>query len=330
MSTSRSRQASAAAPAPDVTSFTCSRDLPTRRRPLRIAAPTMIAVPCWSSWKTGIFRRCRSFASISKHSGALMSSRLMPPKVGSRDAMMSTSFWGSRSFDLDVEHVDAGEFLEQDRLALHHRLGGERADSAQAQHGGAVGDDADQIAARGERGRLGRGRRRSPGRLRPRPANRRARGRAGWPAAWWRRRRSFPAWAAGDIPARSPANPPSSKMPPPNRCRDRFYTAGRMVTPSVATAECGAKTGIAKAPAPSVGTANRGLARNKKAGAVEKTRTSTPFRALAPQASASTNSATTAGPARAASLSPVAGVITKSHAIIASQGRPQGQPWTDR
>src|SRR5205807_5658529 len=31
---------------------------------------------------------------------------------------------------LDVEHIDAGEFLEQDRLALHHRLAGERADIA--------------------------------------------------------------------------------------------------------------------------------------------------------------------------------------------------------
>ena len=47
--------------------------------------------------------------------------------------------------DLDVEHVDAGEFLEQDRLAFHHRLGGERADIAEAEHGGAVGDDGDEV-----------------------------------------------------------------------------------------------------------------------------------------------------------------------------------------
>jgi hypothetical protein len=38
-----------------------------------MAAETMIAVPCWSSWKTGIFSRSRSRRSISKHSGALMS-----------------------------------------------------------------------------------------------------------------------------------------------------------------------------------------------------------------------------------------------------------------
>ena len=51
--------------------------------------------------------------------------------------------------DLDVEHVDAGELLEQHPLAFHHRLGGERADVAQAEHRGAVGDDRDEVAARG-------------------------------------------------------------------------------------------------------------------------------------------------------------------------------------
>ena len=50
---------------------------------------------------------------------------------------------------LDVEHVDAGELLEQDGLALHHRLAGERADVAEAEHGGAVGDHAHEVAARG-------------------------------------------------------------------------------------------------------------------------------------------------------------------------------------
>ena len=50
---------------------------------------------------------------------------------------------------LDVEHVDAGEFLEQHRLAFHHRLAGERPDGAEAEHRGAVGNDADQVGARG-------------------------------------------------------------------------------------------------------------------------------------------------------------------------------------
>ena len=49
----------------------------------------------------------------------------------------------------DVEHIDASEFLEQAALALHHRLAGQRADVAQAQHGRAVGDHAHEVSARG-------------------------------------------------------------------------------------------------------------------------------------------------------------------------------------
>ncbi len=54
-----------------------------------------------------------------------------------------------RRVDLDVEDVDAGELLEEDGLALHHRLGGERPDVAETEHRRAVGDDGDEIAARG-------------------------------------------------------------------------------------------------------------------------------------------------------------------------------------
>ena len=77
----------------------------------------------------------------------------MPPKVGSSAATTSTSWSDVLLVDLDVEHVDAGEFLEQDRLALHHRLGGERADVAEAEHRGAVGDHRHEVGARGERQR---------------------------------------------------------------------------------------------------------------------------------------------------------------------------------
>ncbi|MPL75487.1 hypothetical protein SDC9_21311 [bioreactor metagenome] len=57
---------------------------------------------------------------------------------------------------LDVEGVDIGEFLEQDRLALHHRLRGERADVAKAQHRGAVRHHRNKVAARGVARRGGR------------------------------------------------------------------------------------------------------------------------------------------------------------------------------
>jgi hypothetical protein len=52
--------------------------------------------------------------------------------------------------DLDVEDVDAGELFEQDALALHHRLGCQRTDVAQAEHGRAVGHHCHQVAAGGE------------------------------------------------------------------------------------------------------------------------------------------------------------------------------------
>ena len=86
-----------AAPAPEVTTLTSVIFLLTSDRALSTAAAVMMAVPCWSSWNTGIFIRSRSRRSIWKHSGALMSSRLMPPKLGSRLAMISTSLSGSRS-----------------------------------------------------------------------------------------------------------------------------------------------------------------------------------------------------------------------------------------
>ena len=58
--------------------------------------------------------------------------------------------------DFDVEHIDARELLEQHRLALHHRLGRERADVAEAEHRGAVGDHGHQVTARGVAERVDR------------------------------------------------------------------------------------------------------------------------------------------------------------------------------
>ena len=39
--------------------------------------------------------------------------------------------------------------LKRLRLAFHHRLAGERADVAESEDGGAVGDDGDEVALRG-------------------------------------------------------------------------------------------------------------------------------------------------------------------------------------
>ena len=59
-----SRQAMAAAPAPDETSLIAPMSLPTSSSPLSSAAPEMIAVPCWSSWNTGIESRSFSLRSM--------------------------------------------------------------------------------------------------------------------------------------------------------------------------------------------------------------------------------------------------------------------------
>jgi hypothetical protein len=61
---------------------TSSGRLPTMRSALSSAASMTIAVPCWSSWKTGMSSSARSRRSISKQRGAEMSSRLCRPKVG--------------------------------------------------------------------------------------------------------------------------------------------------------------------------------------------------------------------------------------------------------
>ena len=53
---------------------------------------------------------------------------------------------GILGVQFDVEHIDVGEALEQDALALHNRLAGRGPDVAQAEHGGAVGDHAHEVA----------------------------------------------------------------------------------------------------------------------------------------------------------------------------------------
>ncbi len=61
---SKSKQERAAAPAPEATILISSIFLLTICRAFNNAEPTIILVPCWSSWNTGIFMRSRSFFSI--------------------------------------------------------------------------------------------------------------------------------------------------------------------------------------------------------------------------------------------------------------------------
>ncbi|KFB72236.1 MAG: hypothetical protein AW09_002573 [Candidatus Accumulibacter phosphatis] len=63
---------------------------------------------------------------------------------------------GIALLDFQVENVDIGELLEQHGLAFHHRFGGQRADRSEAKYRGTIGDDADQVGARGQRARFAR------------------------------------------------------------------------------------------------------------------------------------------------------------------------------
>ena len=75
-------QAKAADPAPDTTIFTSSIFFSANSKAFNKAAEEIIAVPCWSSCITGISSSATKRCSISKDSGALMSSKLIPPNVG--------------------------------------------------------------------------------------------------------------------------------------------------------------------------------------------------------------------------------------------------------
>ena len=79
--------ATPAAPAPAITTDRSAIRLSTIFSAFSSAARITTAVPCWSSWKTGMSRLSRRRSSTSKQAGAAMSSRLIPPKTG---AMRST------------------------------------------------------------------------------------------------------------------------------------------------------------------------------------------------------------------------------------------------
>ena len=71
-----------AAPAPLITILTSEMSFLTILNALITADNTITAVPCWSSWNTGISNSSINLFSISKHLGAAISSRLIPPNEG--------------------------------------------------------------------------------------------------------------------------------------------------------------------------------------------------------------------------------------------------------
>ena len=86
-----------AAPAPFTTMRRSDISRRTNFTAFNMAASTTIAVPCWSSWNTGISSAALSFSSISKQRGAAISSRLIPPSDGEIATARATISSGSRS-----------------------------------------------------------------------------------------------------------------------------------------------------------------------------------------------------------------------------------------
>ena len=88
-------EAMAAAPAPLMTILMSPMFFPDISMAFISAADEIIAVPCWSSCITGMSNSAFNLRSISKHSGAFMSSRFIPPNVGAIIFTVSMNFSGS-------------------------------------------------------------------------------------------------------------------------------------------------------------------------------------------------------------------------------------------
>jgi hypothetical protein len=95
---------------------------------------------------TGMSSNSCKRCSMMKHSGALMSSRLMPPQPLPRNLTQLMTSSGSSLETFEIDRVDVGEALEQHRLAFHHGLGGERTAIAEPEDRGAVGDHGNEVA----------------------------------------------------------------------------------------------------------------------------------------------------------------------------------------
>jgi hypothetical protein len=143
----------AAAPAPEATILMSASALPFRSSPLVMAAATMIVLIVVEH------RNLHPGLQLLLDLEALRALDVLKVDPAERRLQRRNRF--HHALDgvgcyFDIEHVDAGELLEQDRLAFHHRLGRERADIAETEHGRAVRHHRDQIGPPGERRRFRR------------------------------------------------------------------------------------------------------------------------------------------------------------------------------
>ena len=108
-------QACAEAPAPLITTFTSEIFFLDISNAFIKAAVVMIAVPCWSSWKTGISKISFNLCSIIKQSGAAISSRLIPPNVPLIFLIVSIiEFTSLLSISISIESISAKRLNKTD------------------------------------------------------------------------------------------------------------------------------------------------------------------------------------------------------------------------
>ena len=171
--------------------------LATTRSALYSAARTTIAVPCWSSWKTGMSSCSRSRRLHLEAARRRDVLQVDPGEPGRDRPHHRDDLVDVLGVQAQRPGVDAGEPLEQRRLALHHRQRRLRTDVAQPQHGRAVGDHRDAVALDRQAGGRPPGSWRWPGRPGPPPACRSSRGRHGCGSGAWPASRSCRPGASG-------------------------------------------------------------------------------------------------------------------------------------
>ena len=138
------------APIPHTTILTLSIDFPTIFRALISAAYRTTAVPCWSSWNTGISSSSRSRCSISKRAGGdILQVNAAKSRCHGFDAR--NDLFRILGIQADREGVYTCKLFEEHRFSFHHRHGRIRADIAQTEHGASIRDDGHRISFDRER-----------------------------------------------------------------------------------------------------------------------------------------------------------------------------------
>ena len=133
------------APAPAKTTRTSLIFFFTTLRAFSRAASTTTAVPCWSSWKTGMSSSFCSRSSISKQRGAAMSSRLMPPNPGAIARTILTISSASLVSRQRGNASTSAKALKRRALPSITGIAALRTDVAQPEHRRAVRDDGDRV-----------------------------------------------------------------------------------------------------------------------------------------------------------------------------------------